>query len=735
MRGRGRIFCVPWAGLLLICSAVFAPMARGAFPVSAFPATNQTLGRSSGGRADPPSVSSAQSASASVASVPAFDTILYGASYYLEYMPYDRLEEDVRLMEKAGINLVRLGESTWGMMEPRDGEFDFDWLKRVLDRLHKSGIRVILGTPTYSIPAWLFKKHPEIQVKQINSPRYTYGLRQMTDLTHPTYRFYAERIIRELVSRFRDHPAIIGYQLDNETHSSGTADTHVQAMFRDRVKKIFGSPAALNKAWGLNYWGQNIADFDELPPRDGILNPGYKLEWERFEQQIITDFLAWQAGIVRELKRPDQFITTDFAGFPEDANIYDIAKSLDIPAVNIYAAFQDAMDGRFFAFCGDVNRSLKGGNYLVTETTAQTTGWDSKGQFPPYPGQLRLAAYANIASGANLVAYWHWHSLHYGQETYWKGVLAHDLEPGRVYEEASRVAHELRRVGPELAGLKKRNDVAILFSLDSLHALNFMPFDDSVGYMTALGRLYEALYKLRVETDFVFPSSQNLAGYRLIIVPALYIADDALLGRLADYVKSGGHLLVTFKSGFCNENSTVRWVRAPGPLRQAAGFSYQEFTNLKAPLRLKGDPFGAGEENTVSVWAEYILPEGAKALAFYDHPVFGRYPAITRNSYGSGTLTYEGTLPSEALQEKILEDTLGDAGVTIPDKGLPTAVKVRHAVLRNGKTARFYFNFSEETREFIYEHGDGIEVLSGKPVTHAEKITLPAWDLAIIEER
>ena len=164
------------------------------------------------------------------ADAPKFPTILYGASYYHEYMPYERLEKDVELMEKAGITFARVGESTWGLLEPRDGEFDFAWLERVIDRLHKAGIKVMLGTPTYSIPAWLYKKHPEIQVKQINQPRYAYGLRQMTDLTHPTYRFYAERIIRRLVGHFRDHPAIIGYQLDNETHSSGTADTHVQEL-------------------------------------------------------------------------------------------------------------------------------------------------------------------------------------------------------------------------------------------------------------------------------------------------------------------------------------------------------------------------------------------------------------------------------------------------------------------------------------------------------------------------
>jgi len=243
-----------------------------------------------------------------------FKTILYGTSYYLEYMPYERLVQDVRLMEQAGVTLVRVGESTWGVMEPEDGRFDFSWLERVLDRMGKSGIKVILGTPTYSIPAWLFKKHPEIQVKPLNQPRYGYGIRQMTDLTNPTYRFYAERIIRKLVGRFRGHPTVIGYQLDNETHPSGTSDKPVQRMFCDELKKKFKTAEALNRAWGLNYWGQNIRDFDELPPRDNILNPGYKLEWERFQQKVAADFLGWQAKIVNELKRPGQFISHDFAG-------------------------------------------------------------------------------------------------------------------------------------------------------------------------------------------------------------------------------------------------------------------------------------------------------------------------------------------------------------------------------------------------------------------------------------
>jgi beta-galactosidase len=669
------------------------------------------------------------------AEAPKFETILYGASYYWEYMPYERLEKDVELMAQAGINFLRVGESTWGVLEPADGVFDFGWLRHVLDRVHQAGIKVILGTPTYSIPAWLYKKHPEIQVKPANQPRYTYGLRQMSDMTHPVYRRYAERIIRKLVAEFRDHPAVIGYQLDNESHPSGTADTHVQAAFREYLRRKFTTPELLNKAWGLNYWGQRIGSFDELPPRDGALNPGYKLEWERFQQTIVADFLGWQAEIVRSLKRPGQFITHDFVGgFPGDVSQPEIAACLDVPAVNVYMGLQDDMDGEFIAYCGDINRSIKKTNYLVTETTAQTTGWDSGGQFPPYDGQLRLAVYANVLSGANLVAYWHWHSLHYGQETYWKGVLAHDLEPGRVYDEVSRIAHELRKTGPQLVNLKKKNRVAILYSLDSWNGLNFMPFDREVGYMTVLNQMYRALYRLNVETDFVFPGSRNLKDYGLILVPPLYVANDDLLGRLAAYVKGGGHVLMSFKSGFADENSTVRWTTMPGPLRDACGFYYREFTTLKSPLRLKNDPFQAGAGNTVSVWAEYLVPEKAEALAFYDHPVFGRYPAITRNKFGNGSLTYEGTYLSNLLQEKVVADALKTAGIPLRDSGLPAGVRAKHAVLADGTPVHAFFNFSAQPQTFICSYPGSVEILSGRPVAKSQAVRLQPWDLAIIKE-
>lgn len=664
------------------------------------------------------------------------DTILYGAAYYPEYMPYERTDEDIALMKKAGISVVRIGEFAWGLWEPEDGRFEFAWMDRVVDKLRAAGIRIILGTPTASIPAWIYKQHPEIVVTRLGGQYLYYGLRENADIANPTYRFYSERVIRKIMEHYSNNPAIIGYQIDNETFASYADNHDIQIGFENYLKSKFKTVDVLNKIWGLNYWGQRLNDWTELPPRDGILNPGWKLEWERYQQWLTTDFLAWQAKIVNQYKRPEQFITQCFAGPPRpEVSELDVARSLDMAAANPYHGTQDQFDGETSSYVGDYARSLKKTNYLITETNAEAIGWDSKEQFPPYDGQLRLDVYTHISSGANMVEYWHWHSLHYGQETYWKGVLGHDLQPGRAYEEVSRTAHELQRIGPQLADLRIKNQLAILYSRDSYFGIEFMRFSDRVNYSTILHQMYNVLYHANIGVDFVFPESPNLSDYKVIAVPPLYVASDALLTRLSEFVKNGGSLVVAFKSGFCNEYSTVRWEMMPGPLKEAAGFHYQEFSSLRRPLALKDDPFHAGADNRVSEWAEMLVPDNAKGLAYYDHPFFGKYPAITQNAFGKGTLTYEGTVLSDKLQSDVLLAVLQKAGLTGPDQNLPAPVHVKHGVGRKGKILHYYLNYSSDSQTFSYEYGPGFEILQQIAVSHDQSVTLKPWDAAIIEEK
>lgn len=664
------------------------------------------------------------------------DTILYGVAYYPEYMPYERLDKDVELMKQAGITVVRIGESSWGLWEPEDGRFEYAWMDRVVDRLQKAGIKIIMGTPTYSIPAWMYKEHPEIVVTRLDGKTITFGMRQNADLLNPTYRFYCERVIRKIAEHYKDNPAVIGWQIDNETSTASAANHDVQVGFVEYLQHKFKTVDELNKNWGLNYWGQRLNDWTEIPPESGILNPGWKLEWERYSQSIVTDFLAWQASIVNQYKRPDQFVTHDFAGPPRpEVNENDVARSLDIVAVNPYHPTQDEYDGEATSYQGDYSRSLKHTNYLVTETNADAIGWSSQNQHPPYDGQLRLDVYTHVSAGANMVEYWHWHSIHYGQETYWKGVLGHDLEPGRPYNEVSRTAHELLRIGSQITDYKRANPVAILYSDDSYYGIEFMKFSDHQNYRTILRQMYHALYQNNVGIDFVFPESTNFSDYKVIVVPPLYVATDALLNKLVDYVRGGGHVVMAFKSGFTNEYDTVRWTTMPGILREAAGFHYQEFSNLRQPLPLKDDPFHAGAENKVSDWAEMLTLDSAQGLAYYDHPFFGKYPAITQNHFGKGSLTYEGTVLSDALQSKVILRVLQSAGISGPDQELPVSVRVKHGTNRSGKTVHFFLNYSSDRQTLNYAYAPGTDLLSQAAVAHSQKVTVQPWDLLLIEEK
>ncbi len=673
-----------------------------------------------------------------------FDNILYGVAYYHEYMPSERLDEDVKMMKDAGISVVRLGESTWSLFEPREGEFEFAWMDRIIDKFYAAGIKVILGTPTYSIPAWLWHKHPEVLLEYQNGGKAYYGIRQNMDITNPTYLFYSERIIRKLMEHYAQHPGIIGYQVDNETTSRGVNNYDFQVGFVNYLKKKFGTPEQLNKIWGLNYWGMTIDSWEELAPRDGITNTGYKLEWERYNRKAVAEFLTWQSAIVREYKRDDQFITQCFMPAVQEVDQVESSELMDVMAVNVYHGQQDDLTGNEIAFAGDYFRSVKHTNYLITETNAQTMGWNSRIQQPPYPGQMRQNVYAHLGSGANMVEYWHWHSIHYGQEIYWKGVLSHDLQPNRAYSEVSKTAHELERIGKKLVNLKKENKVAILYSHDSNAALNIMPFDQGGNawgsanndfYTNNLVKQFHTiLYQNNVGVDFIFPENPEFEKYDLVIIPSLYIASDNLLQQISNYVKNGGQVIMQFKSGFSDENSMVRPLLAPGPLREACGFYYQEFSNFKE-MSLKDDPFDVGyEKNKVNTWAEFIIPEKAKPLAFYDHWFFGKFPAITINDFGKGALLYEGCMVSDSIQEKILLEAINRAGIRTPDQNIHWPLITKSGTNDGGNIVRYYYNYSSQPATVLYPYKGGTELISGEKVTGKETLTVKPWDLIIIEE-
>jgi len=663
--------------------------------------------------------------------------LLYGVAYYDEYMPYERLEKDVQMMKEAGINVVRIAESTWSTVEPQDGVFDFTHIDRTLNAMHKAGIKVILGTPTYAVPTWLIRKYPDVLAITPQGQN-QYGPRQNMDISNKNFRFHAERVIRKIMEHVKDHPAIIGYQLDNETKAYNTAGPEVQKLFVQYMKSKFGSLDSINKAFGLDYWSNRINSWEDFPSMVNSINASQNCEFAKFQRKMVTDYLAWQAAIVSEYKRPEQFMTQNFDfdwkgfsyGIQTEVDHFAACKALDIAGVDIYHPSQDALTGLEISFGGDVARSMKSGkNYLLMETEAQ--GFP---EWVPYPGQLRLQAFSHLASGANMVEYWHWHSIHNSAETYWKGLLSHDFEPNPTYEEAKSIGKDFQKLSPNLINLKKTNSVAILFSNEALSAFNsFKPGRES--YNDILRQMYDAFYRMNVGVDFVDPSSKNIEKYKLLIVPALYAAPDSLLKRLNRFVENGGHIVYTFKSGFSDQNVKVRTCRQPGIISEACGIYYSQFT-VPQNVSLKDDPFQVGSENNkVNTWMELITPTTAKVLAYYDHPVWGKYAAITQNKYGKGSATYIGCLTSNPVMEKVLADELKNTDLWGEAQKLYFPVITKEGVNQRGKTVHYFFNYSAKPVTVNYTFHNGHELLSDKTVVQNSLLELKAWGIKIIEEQ
>ena len=671
--------------------------------------------------------------------------LLYGAAYYDEYMPYDRLQQDVAMMKKAGINTVRIAESTWSTCEPQEGVFDFSHVERVMDAMEEAGINVIIGTPTYAIPTWMVKSHPDVMAETVKG-RGIYGARQIMDITHPVYRFYAERVIRKLMECTAHRKCVIGFQVDNETKYYGTAGKNVQEKFVKYLRKKFNNDLdAMNHEFGLDYWSNRINAWEDFPDVRGTINGSLGAEFEKFQRTLVDEFLSWQADIVNEYRREDQFITHNFDfewrgysyGVQPDVNHYHAAKALTIAGTDIYHPTQDDLTGAEIAFGGDMTRSLKRDNYLVLETEAQGyPGWT------PYKGQLRLQAYSHLASGANSVMYWHWHSIHNSFETYWRGLLSHDMQENAPYREACIIGNEFSRLGSHLVNLKKKNEVAILVSNEALTALKWFGIeataagDNGIGYNDVVRWLYDALFKMNIECDFVWPESDNLDQYKAIFVPALYAAPDELLEKLKQYTANGGTLVATFKTAFANENVKVSHEMQPHILSNCFGISYQQFTFPKntglSGSIINGIAKGADEEAEAKVFMELLMPQEAEVLASYDHYNWKEYAAITKNHYRKGTAIYIGCMTDDNTLKAVLTEALNSAEVEIPEYSWP--VIIRKGTNDLGKCVRYILNYSAEEQNVVYHGADGTELFSEESVQDGDTVTVLPWNVKIIEE-
>ncbi|TPG64951.1 beta-galactosidase [Ewingella americana] len=663
--------------------------------------------------------------------------LYYGVAYYDEYMPHERLEKDIEMMLDAGINVVRIAESTWSTLEPREGEYHFRHIDRVLDAMHNAGIAVIIGTPTYAIPAWLARKYPAIMVTTPQGQQ-KYGRRQIMDIVNPDFLRHAETIIRVLLDHVQDHPAVIGYQVDNETKHYDNCGPLIRDKFIASLQQQFPDISQMNEAFGLNYWSNRIDDWSDFPPPETSINASLTCAFSRFQRQCVTDYLAWQAKIVNEYRQPSQFVTQNFDfewrgysfGVQPRVDHFAAAKAMTVASVDIYHPSQDHLTGKEIAFGGDIARGMKPGqNYFVMETEAQGFA-----QWVPYPGQLRLQAFSHLASGATLLSYWHWHSIHNAFETYWKGLLSHDFAANPTYLEAKTIGADFARLAPQLAGMKITNDVAILVSNEAMDAFNaFKPQPgDSNQYNDIFRRFYDALYEDNLSVDVINQVGVNTRQYKLLIVPALYAADDATLHSINAYIEAGGRAIISFKSGFSDQHVKVRQSAQPGILHESCGVTYNQFI-LPDNSHITSDVLSLDEQQSaVSMWMELLTPTCAQVLARYEHPVWGEYAAITENPFGRGKAMYIGFLPDGALIKQLVRHFTRDIslGSRMSDHTYPLIV--RGGLGADGKQIRYYLNYSASPQQVVLSGNARRELLSGESLEAKPSMTLAPWGVAIV---
>lgn len=694
--------------------------------------------------------------------------VLFGAAYYHEYQPYERLKDDLDLMAKAGFSVIRVGESVWSTWEPENGRFDLDWLQPVLDGAHERGISVVLGTPTYAVPPWLARQYPEITGEYATGRRHGWGARQEVDFTHPAFRFHAERVIRRIVTRYAGHPAVVGFQVDNEPGLHLFHNHGVFQRFVDHLRETYGDVETLNREWGLVYWSHRLSTWADLWTPDGNAQPQYDVAWRAFQARQVTEFIGWQADIVREYARPEQFVTTCISYTRQAVEDDELTDRLDIASGNPYYDMQDGLllpdptpddheqiwktTGVWALYqTADWMFSSLQAPFLVTETNASSIGfpWDNR---PAYDGQWRQAAWALVARGARMIEYWHWHTLHFGAETYWGGILPHSGRPGRAYAELARLGAEFEAAGPLVAGLEPDADITLVYSTPSKWLMQKYPplakpdgEPDPAAYHRILDPFYRGAFDAGRQVRIVHarqlhdPSGERecltpqeaVRRHPVLVVPALYVAADATLDWLTAYAHAGGHLVVGPRTGYADHEARARQEQAPGRLSEAAGVTYDEFSNLlrDVPVRSAPDgPLDLPEGATATRWADGLAVTDAEVLVTYDHPHFGRWPAVTTRRHGAGRVTYVGTVPGRDLARALAEWLSPSARHAWRD--LPPSVTATTGTSPDGRRVHVVHNWSWDPAR-VTAPVELTDALDGTSVAAGAELDLGPWDVRV----
>ena len=644
--------------------------------------------------------------------------IALGGDYNPEQWPAETWVEDVRLMREAGVGFATVGVFSWALLEPSPGSYDFGWLDRVLDLLHEGGIAVDLATATASPPPWLSRAHPQTLPVDRSGNRLWPGGRQAWCPSSPVFRELALTLVEKVAERYRDHPALAMWHVSNEL---GCHNVHCYcdvsaAAFRRWLLRRYGDVDGVNRAWGTAFWSQRYGDVEEiLPPRQvtAFANPTEQLDFARFSSDELLDHYRAERDVLRRIT-PDVPVTTNFmvSSGVRGMDYWSWAPEQDVVSTDHYLDGGSDHAEQELAWSGDLTRGLAGGGpWWLMEHSTSAVNWQ-RVNYAKAPGQLLRNSLAHVARGADAVGFFQWRASRAGAEKFHSALLPHAGTDTKVWREVVQLGRVLGRAA-DVAGTRVEADAAFLFDWNAWWAADLDSHPSSlVRYLDQPLATHRALWSQGITLDGVRPGA-DLSGYRLVVVPTLYLVDDATVARLAAFVAGGGTVVVTYFSGIVDPDDHVRLGGYPGAFRELLGVRTEEFHPLGEGQAVRvvadgGAPGWPAAGGTGTVWTELTHLDGARAVARYaDGPLAGS-PAVTvhtagtgggtgggTGSAGAGSAWYVGTRLDDVTLAALLGHVAREAGVR-PAAEVPDGVEV---VRRSGDGRSFLFVLNHTDHE------------------------------------
>ena len=654
-----------------------------------------------------------------------FDRILFGGDYNPNQWPKEIWEEDIRIFKKASINSATVNVFSWAKIQPSENCYDFEELDQIIEKLSTEGFDIVLATSTAALPAWMFKKYPEVARTDYDGRHHKFGQRHNACPNSLVYQKYAERLATKLAERYGENPQVTCWHINNEYGGECYCDNCEKA-FRVWLKDKYHTIEALNKAWNMEFWGHTVYEWDEIVLPNALSEgigydktafAGISIDYRRFNSDSLLKNYMMERDAIRKIDLTTP-ITTNLMGTFKGLDYFKWAKEMDLVSWDNYPSYNTSWS--LVAMTHDLMRGLKQQPFMLMEQTPSQQNWQPYNSLKK-PGQMRAQSYQTIAHGADTIQYFQLRRSIGACEKFHGAVIEHvGHEDTRVFRETAALGAELAQLS-DIIGTQTQAQVAVIFDWDNYWALEYTsgPTVD-LKYVEQIHRYYRYFYEQNIAVDLV-PVDADLSKYKLVAAPVLYMIKEGMQERLTDFVMQGGALLTTYMSGIVDQSDNVHLGGYPGPLRELAGIWVEEIDAL-APEQSNGVSLVNEElSGTSNLVSDLIHLENAEALAHYTSNFYAGMPAVTKNTFGDGTVYYFGGQLEDQLQDQLFKTIVEESDIT---PVIEEATKLEIACRENAE-AKFFviINFHEEAQPLPEMFVGKTDLLTGEVLSSEMMLT------------